>query len=220
MPKDVKPHQLTKQVDRATTRWVFEGSVYDNAASTTTNGWENIAVQFGVGVVPGIINRTYIDLAGWSRQELTAFFQGFDIQRSYPPLSIAGVSLIFEYDFITTRKITITELSNIFTEPGFLPSTLDMQELIYGEKRVWGQNANIPGTFIIVDAETSGTGVATAMSKLHWTRLIIYGAAATAANIEASATNLVVSAVTVKEKDLVWMERLRRSYVIQDQGDV
>ncbi|HIB64032.1 MAG TPA: hypothetical protein EYO33_02640 [Phycisphaerales bacterium] len=220
MPKDVKPHQLTKQVGRATTRWVFEGSVYDNAASTTSADWENIPVQFGTGIVPGIINRTYIDLAGWSRQELTAFFNGFDIQRSLPPLSITGVALIFEYDFITSRKLTRGELSNIFNEPGFLSSTLDLSQLIYGEKRVWGQNVNIPGSFIIVDAETSGTGDATAMDKLHWTRLIVYGAAATAADIEASATNLVVSAVTAKEKDLVWMERLRRSYVLEDRTDV
>jgi len=220
MPEDVKPHQLTKQVARATTRWVFDGSVYDNTASTTTNGWENIAVQFGVGIVPGIINRTYIDLAGWSRQERTAFFNGFDIQRSFPPLSITGVALIFEYDFITSRKLTIAELSNIFNEPGFLSSTVDLSQLIYGEKRVWGQNVNIPGSFITVDAETTGTGDATAMDKLHWTRLIIYGANTTAADIEASATNLVVSAVTAKEKDLVWMERLRRSYVLQDEADV
>lgn len=220
MTTDIKPHQLTKQVGRATTRWVFDGSVYDNAASTTTNGWENIAVQFGTGIVPGIINRSYIDLAGWSRQELTSFFNGFDIQRSFPPLSITGVPLVFEFDFITSRKLTIAELSNLFEEPGYLPSTLDLMQLIYGERRVWGQNLNIPGTFISVDAETSGTGDATAMDKLHWTRLIIYLAGATAADIEASATNLVVSAVTAKEKDLVWMERLRRSYVLQDQADV
>jgi len=59
-----------------------------------------------------------------------------------------------------------------------------------------------------------------AMDKLHWTRLIVYLAGATTANVLASPTNLVVSAVTAKEKDLVWMERLRRSYVLQDQADI
>jgi hypothetical protein len=217
MPEDVQPHQLTKQVARATTRWVFDGSVYDNGASTTTGGWENIAVTFGSGVIPGIINRSYIDLTGWRRQERTAFFNGFDIQRSFAPLSITGVPLIFEYDFITTRRLTVAELSNFFNEPGFLPSSLDLMQLVYGEKRVWGQNVNIPGTFLIVDTETSGTGDATAMDKLHWTRLVVYLAGATAADIETSPTNLVVSAVSAKEKDLVWMERLRRSYVLQGE---
>jgi len=220
MPTDIRSHQLTKQVALADTRYTFDGSVYNNATSTTTGGWENIAVDFGGLSIPGIINRTYIDLAGWSRQELTAFFNGFDIQRSFPPLSITGVPLVFEYDFITSRKITVAELSTFFEEPGFLPSTLDLMQLIYAEKRVWGQNANIPGTYIIVDAESSGTGDATAMDKLHWTRLIVYLAGATTANVIASPTNLVVSAVTAKEKDLVWMERLRRSYVLQDQADV
>jgi len=46
MPKDIKPHQLTKQVDMADTRFVFDGSVYNNATSSTTGGWENIAVDF------------------------------------------------------------------------------------------------------------------------------------------------------------------------------
>jgi len=186
MPTDIRSHQLTKQVALADTRYTFDGSVYNNATSTTTGGWENIAVDFG----------------------------------AFPPLSITGVPLVFEYDFITSRKITVAELSTFFEEPGFLPSTLDLMQLIYAEKRVWGQNANIPGTYIIVDAETSGTGDATAMDKLHWTRLIVYLAGATTANVIASPTNLVVSAVTAKEKDLVWMERLRRSYVLQDQADV
>jgi len=220
MPTDVKPHQLTKQVGFADTRFTFDESIYNNATSTTTGGWENIAVDFAGVSIPGIINRTYIDLEGWSRQELTAFFNGFDIQRSFPPLGVSGVPLIFEYDFITSRKLTVAELSTFTEEPGFLPSTLDLMQLIYGEKRVWGQNQNIPGTFIIVDAETSGTGDAMAMDKLHWTRLIVYLAGATTANVLASPTNLVVSAVTAKEKDLVWMERLRRSYVLQDQADI
>lgn len=222
MPEDVTPRQLTKQVNMADTRFVFDVEspfAYDNAASTTTGGWENIAVDFAGANVPGIINRTYIDLAGWTKQELTAFFNGFDIQRSFPPLSIAGTPLVFEYDFITSRKLTTAELSEFIVEPGFLPSSLDLMQLIYGEKRVWGQNAQIPGAYIIIDAETSGTGDATAMDKLHWTRLIIYVATGTTANVLASPTNLVVSIVTAKEKDLVWMERLRRSYVLQGGPD-
>ena len=220
MPKDVKPHQLTKQVDMADTRFVFDGSVYNNATSSTTGGWENIAVDFAGATIPGIINRSYIDLSGWASQELTAFFKGFDIQRSFPPLSIAGVTLVFEYDFITSRKLTVAELSTFIEEPGFLPSTVDLMQLIYAEKRVWGQNAQIPGAYIIIDSETSGTGDATAMDKLHWTRLVVYLAGATTSNVLASPTNLVVSAVTAKEKDLVWVERLRRSYVLQDRADI
>jgi len=215
MPEDIKPHQLTKQVGEALTRVVFDGSVYDNAASTTSGGWENISFNLqGVGVA-AIISRNYIDLAGWTRQDLTSFFNGFDIQKSHPPLGISNCPLIYEFDFITTRRLTRAELADFQSEPGFLPSTLDLMQLIYAEKQVWGQNANIPGSFITIDRSVSGTGDPVATDKLHWTRLIVYFVGATTANILATPTNLVVAAVTAKEKDLVWMERLRRSYVLE-----
>jgi len=215
MVKEIKPHQLTKQVGTANTRVVFEGSVYDNAASTTSGGWENIAFDFAGASAPAIISRNYIDLAGWTREELTSFFNGFDIQKSHPPLGISNCPLIYEFDFITTRRLTRAELASFMIEPGFLPSTVDLMQLIYAQKQVYAQNVNIPGTFITVDRSTSGTGDPVATDKLHWTRLIVYLVGVTTANIMATATNLVVSAVTGREKDLVWMERLRRSYVLE-----
>jgi len=221
MPTDPKPHQLTKQISGSDTRATFDSGVYVNSTSTATNGWVNIDFELSAGVnIPGILHRTYIDLAGWSNQELTAFFKGIQIQRSFIPLGISNCPLIFEYDFVTTRKLSKAEVSGFISEPGFLPSTLDMMELIYSEKRTFAQNSTIPGAFIKIDQQTAGTGDATAMDKLHWTRVIVYFVGVTTANMVNSPANLVVSAVTAKEKDLVWMERLRRSYVLQDRADV
>jgi len=211
MVKDAKPHQLTKQVDGADTRATFDSGAYVNATSTTTGGWQNIDFNFGGAAVPAILHRTSIDLAGWTRQDLTAFFNGFQIQRSFAPLGISNCPLIFEYDFVTSRRLTTNEINEFTAEAGFLPSTVDLMQLIYGEKRTWAQNTTIPATFIKVDQQTSGTGEATAMDKLHWTRVIV-------SSMVNSPANLVVSAVTAKEKDLVWMERLRRSYVLQGRN--
>jgi len=219
MATDAKPHQLTKQVGSADTRVTFDsGGAYVNDTSTTTGGWQNIAYDFAGVSVPAILHRTSIDLAGWTRQDLTAFFNGFQIQRSFAPLGISNCPLLFEFDFVTSRRLTTNEINEFIAEPGFLPSTVDLMQLIYGEKRTWAQNTTIPATFIKVDQQTSGTGEATAMDKLHWTRVIVYLVATTTANIVNSPANLVVSAVTAKEKDLVWMERLRRSYVLQGRN--
>jgi len=220
MPTDPKPHQLTKQIPGSDTRATFDSGVYVNATSSATNGWVNIDFALTASAnLPGILHRTYIDLAGWTRQQLTAFFQGIQIQRSSLPLGISNCPLIFEFDFVTTRRLTTAEVSGFSSEPGFLPSTLDMMELIYSEKRTFAQNSTIPGAFIKIDQQTAGTGDATAMDKLHWTRVIVYFVGTTTANMLNSPANLVVSAMTAKEKDLVWMERLRRSYVLQDTAD-
>jgi hypothetical protein len=215
MAEDPTPRQLLKQLPDATTRVVYDTDpvAYNNALSSSTNGWENIAVDFGGVPTAGIINRTYIDLAGYTQDELTTFVQGVDIQKSVTPM--AAGTVVWEYDFISTRRLTVAELSDIQSEPGFLSSTLDLMELIYAEKKIWAENTTVPGTYITTNLATSGSGNPSAADRLHWTRLYVFILGTTTAGIWVGPTNLVVSAVTAREKDLVWIERLRRSYTQQ-----
>jgi len=104
--------------------------------------------------------------------------------------------------------------------PGFLNNTVDLMEVIYGERMEYGSNLQIPGSFVQISGETFGSGNPTAMDKLHWTRLVVFDSPTELDVGVLFATNLIVQALTVEEKDLVWMERLRRSYVLQDQADV
>ena len=208
-----KAHQLYKQVPGTLFTW--GGSP---GASTVTNGWEEV----GDGSVGYAIYRSYIDLSGWSKQEVTTFTQGVDIQKGIMPLlgGPAGATGLREFDFITTRRLTDTELNVFLDIPGYLPSTVDLMEVIYGEFTEYGRNGNITNTFIKTNVETFGSGNATAMDKLHWTRLIYFHVPQGGDTLVIDSTNLVVQAMTTKEKDLVWMERLRRSYVLQDEADI
>jgi hypothetical protein len=219
MPKDPKPHQLYKQIP---------GTIIDFAGSTPeqttlTNGWE----QIGTGIVNYLVYRTYIDLAGWSRQDLTSFIQGVDIQKSLTPRGgSATMPFLLEYDMLSTRKIQDDEMINFIDgPPGFMPTiqdkAVDLMELIYGENQEYAFNSTVGGTYITTGRGTWGSGNPTAMDKLHWTRLLILSSGQDDADqLQVGPTNLVVQAVTAKEKDLVWMERLRRSYVLQDQADI
>jgi len=224
MPEDVKPHQLTKQVPGTDiTITVAEGSGFLETV-TADNGWEGFPQGIGSGAA---VHRTYVDLAGWTLEELTTFVQGVDIQKMRSPVgsstgATADFPLIWEYDLLTTRRIQLEELVFFPTVPGFLggPSTLDLMEVVYGQSRSYALNAQVPGTYITTDTATFGTGDAVATDKLHWTRFIVFSIAGNPGNLEVYPVNLIVSAVTAKEKDLVWMERLRRSYVLQDQADV
>jgi len=212
--KDPKAHQLYKQIPGSTIVSVFESPVLWTS-TTATDGWEGLSVTYGFGTVWGAAYRSYIDLAGWSEQELTTFVQGIDIQKSQSPINLSGQTpIVWEFDFITTRRLTTNEITDVLAQPGYLPSTLDLMQLIYGEKRDYATNANVPGTYITTSDERSGSGNPTAMDKLHWTRLYIFPSP-TSDTVDLHPTNLIVQALTVEEKDLVWMERLRRSYVLQ-----
>jgi hypothetical protein len=213
MAEDSTPRVMFKQIGGTSVVTTYTGSTW--TSSVVGNGWEEVEVAFAPGSLGGAAFRTYIDLAGYTREDLTTFIQGIDIQKQNSPLDNTGnVNVVWEFDFITSRRLTISELSNFESQPGFLPSTLDLQELIYAEKRTYQANTTIPGAYIITNNETSGSGNATAADRLHWTRLYIFGTAATN-TCQILPANLVVTGMTAKEKDLVYIERLRRSYTQQ-----
>ena len=210
-----KAHQLYKQVPGTEL-------VYLSAGSTATNGWE--IIHDSTAYV-SVAKRTYIDLAGWSAEDLTTFIQGVDIQKQGIPVrgdNTQGMVNLYEFDFLTTRKLTTTELdpANLKDLPGFLENTGDLMEVIYGERMEYAVNATVGFTYVQISGETFGSGNPTAMDKLHWTRLVVANNnLQNLDDIGVFSTNLVVQAMTAKEKDLVWMERLRRSYELQGGAD-
>jgi hypothetical protein len=219
MPKDIKPHQLVKQAPYNLMSVEYEGS--SNPTTVTgTNGWKGLISSNGL--YPIAVYRTYFDLAGWSREDLTTFVQGVDIQKSHMPVVTAPgtLTLVQEIDILSTRRITDAEIQAWREYPGFLPSTVDIMQVTYGQTVEYAENGNIGGTFVRVGAGTFGTGDPSAMDKLHWTRIYPCVNQGQATSMGIYPTNCVVQAVTAKEKDLVWMERLRRSYVLQDRTDV
>ncbi len=214
---EAKQRKLIKQVG-ATNVGLDYVSLTD---SFVTNGWEVIW-----NASPYAINRSYVDLAGYTQQELTTFIQGvdFQIETLLRALSIGIIEVTF-LDILSTRRLTRAELSDWAIPgvtgdvPGFLESTVDLQEVIYGERTTLAQNANIPSLvgakYVILDRETFGSGNASAADRLHWSRVYWFNGSGANEVIMIPAANLVSQAVTVKEKDLVYIERLRRSYTQQ-----
>ena len=211
MPTDIKPHQLTKQVEGTDVDTTVDGSGFLDTI-TATNNWSTVVQGIGTGAV---MQRTYIAIAGWSQEELTTFVQGVDVQKMRTPLGTAQ-PIVWEYDFLTTRRIQTNEIAFFPMVPGFLgaPSDLDLIQCVYAQSRQYAQNAQIPMTYVTVDTATFGTGDPVATDKLHWTRLIVFMNTG-AGRLTIYPANLVVAATTAKEEDLVWIDRLRRSYVLQ-----
>jgi len=211
---DPKAHQLYKQVDHCALTIINASA----GTGSVTGQWELLQLDGNAAV---FAYRSYLDLSGWSNQDLTTFTQGVDIQKQQIPIKVPSATALslWEFDFISTRKITDAELISYGNLPGFAGSTVDLMEIIYGERMLYAENGTIPGTFIQISGDTFGSGNPTAMDKMHWTRLFVTNVA-DGEQLAIWPTNLVVQAMTVEEKDLVWMERLRRSYVLQDQADI
>ena len=137
-------------------------------------------------------------------------------------------------DLLTTRRLTDVELSNwgvILSPaasddlPGFADSTVDLMEVIYGERTTFVSNSTMaPGlagsVYVTIGSESFGSGNPTAMNRLHWTRIIFANGAGPTESLTIGGTNLVVQAVSAKEDDLIWIERLRRSYVHHDRAGI
>ena len=223
MATKAKAHQLYKQSPGLSVVWAIAGG--NLTAQISSPEWSYHAQTANGQTFQAFANRSYIDLAGWTAQDLTTFTTGIDIQKDKVPLVIlpTGVTnqLVWVYDLITTRKISDAELAVVSgTTPGFLPSTVDLMQVVYGEQQSLAANSNIPGTFITVAADTFGSGNPTASDKLHWTRVIVTTLAGSDDKTGAIAvypSNLIVQAATMEEKDLVYMERLRRSYELQGE---
>jgi len=231
MPQEPKPRQLFKQIDEA----FFAYNYTSSAANVAGSGWEVLDGEDALGnTIPYLTNRTYIDLSGFSREELTTFIRGVDFQHQRRPRSTTtGILEITVLDILSTRRLTDAEIINWSSDggpaahdaPGFLDSTVDLMEVVYGERTTYVMNSTMAvglagSVYVTLGADTFGSGNPIATDKLHWTRTIWLNGSGINEFAIIGASNLVVQAVTAQEKDLVWMERLRRSYVIQDQGDI
>jgi len=212
-PKNAKVHQLSKQVPKGE---ITLSTDYPTTPSTVTGeGWQvvDISASFSVGYWQG-----YIDLEGWSVQDLTTFTSNVDVQKSYLTRNagpVASCPVVKELDIVTTRKLTVAEITQLGSTVGYLGSTMDLMEVIFGLRRTLVENTAIASEYQIADVQVWGSGHPTAMSKLHWTRIIECSQAGVT-QVIVYPTNLVVTAFTAEEGMEVYMERLRRSYVLAE----
>lgn len=197
----------------------------DDWAGSMLNGWEiytnDIGTQWG-------LYRTYIDIVGWSKDDVTAFTQGAALQEAerwsaslggtVPVLNtwdIVSVNYIDDSAFDSDRFFGIGAPYN-WEAPGMSGSNYNLEEILAGRYRSFSQSQDVTSTSQ-TNLQTWGAGDATAGDRIYITRAILLtGNTVYPGSIFVPAMAVIVPTLLVKESDLVYMERLRRSYVLAD----
>jgi hypothetical protein len=211
MPKDMQARQLIKQVPP------LDVTLIDVAGQTAQinygEGWEIVLPSIG-GLC--FVWKGFIDLAGYTQDELTFFTQTVDIQNANIPAGVAETTSLNIVDLITTRFVpdnTIfpNNFGNTFLNPAPIP-TLDIQEMIYGEWRTFTPYTATNLLLRLLGTDTFGTGNPTASDRIHITRIVTWAGTSSTGGLNVPPCNVLMGGVTAHEKDLVYIERLRRAY--------
>jgi len=163
------------------------------------------------------VNRSYYDLTGYNRYDLTSFFQGVDIQEEFGPNGDLPVWVI---DLITTEFVDDDTITNALFDnaallgdlPGFPGSTMNQEQVIYGRNRTFYTSSTWSkvGEF----ARTQwGTCLAATSDKIHLTRIVMLDVQIPLnTEIQIPPCNYVSTIIVGKEKELAFMMRQKRSY--------
>jgi hypothetical protein len=101
--------------------------------------------------------------------------------------------------------------------PGLASSNYNLEEMVAGRCRSYVVDTSMPVLPRVSTSSSWGVGDATAADRIYLTKAIWLGAAfLNGAYLVVPDGAYVVPTVLVKEPDLVYMERLRRSYVLAE----
>jgi hypothetical protein len=217
---------------------------FDGSTSYVVNGggWEIVnALSATGGASTWAVWRGYIDLSGFVEQQETLFTINPSFQESgdFDYITTRPQGSLQIWDMITQEYITNESFngalggSGMWIPPGMMstgdpsigPNTgapYELEDVHYGLARTFQygpQTSFGTSPFHPLQTRSSswGVGSATAGQKLYLTRAIHLTSAFTAEPLNEGnipATAVVIPSVIMKEPDLHYIERLRRSYVV------
>ena len=202
-------------------------TLYDGEMTFVTNGggWEivNPDAVAGMGY---LVWRGYFDVAGWSSEQISAFIQGAGFQQAESVyMNVLDGDIGKEWCILSKARIGDDAFDsdhhfmagNMWLAPGMGGSNYNLEEIFTGRYREYSYDLNTPYSGNLSGQFIWGAGDATAGDKIHITiALRIVGAEVNGQMIGYPPTSVIVPAVLADEKDLVYMERLRRSYVLAE----
>jgi len=162
----------------------------------------------------------YIDLQGMTvAQDLSCAVHSVDVQEGAPVLITCPSAVV--WDIVTDVPINWSEalLNNDdvwLTMPGFLGSEHNLENVVQGSSRTFSPGSSATEGPIQVQGSRWGSNRATASDRLYISRVLaVTPAAGLTPAVVLPPTVFVMPVIFFEEKDLEHMERLRRSYILQ-----
>lgn len=196
-------------------------ATYDGAAWTNLNGW-----SLGTGTT--LFNETVIDLSGYAMDSLTFFPAAIGLQDPGIYLFKAGLgspySGIQVLDIITSVPMDASQVAlatNQGAGPGLLGSKYEFETILFGMYRFFSLNTNIPyENYQQLDrSQRFDSGEPNASDKLFCYRIVTPLAQDLdpSSIISVPAARQLIGGAVDAEPELVYMQRLKRSYELANQ---
>ena len=186
-----------------------------------SNGWRS-------GGANSLYYETYIDLSGFEMEDLTILPMETAVQD--PGLYSGGrlTGALWVMDVVSQERLPRSTLENMLNiadndynnAPGMMGQPQEFTNITMGQLRIMGNTAQIATTgqtlppWISQSLSTFGSGAPVAVQKLWVYRFVLLQASENdPLNIPAS--RILLRGMVTKESDLVYIQRLRRSYELQ-----
>ena len=211
--------QLHKSFQPLVMAWDPLASVYE-IDSTISSTWKRSGLNTHY-------QETYFDTAGYTRdmltlQPLTAYVQ----EAGRYQMTFPGTQRLLVVDLITTERISnvatfASDLVNNNEMPGFLNTTVDFTQVIFGRMREFlpvTQATSVQDVCAPTSDQQFGSLEATTNSKLWIYKIVINIGLPTEdfAQIKYPSSRMVLQATIMKEDELPFMMRQKRSYELSN----
>lgn len=212
---------LTKQIENADMIYLADGGDLE---------WHNRPTTYSESEWQGITNKAmiyneqYLDLSGYELDDLTLGVMSCTVQDPGAYQYSGATDVFCVYDLVSQERLSEDDLKlmkthcDTFTQagPGQSRGPLDRAQIISGTYRLMTKNANIvdlPGLMLTQRSVSFGSGQPTAVQKLWVYRIVMFLQTPNAGDFLCiPASTFVVMGEVFKESELVYMQRLKRSY--------
>jgi len=201
------------------------GTLWTATSPTRNSGWEQLTSG------SGWFHETQIDLSGYAMESLTFFPSAVGIQDPgvyrMKPGSGAATSSLYVLDLITSTPIDPNRIMNAdwlgsMIGPGMFGSDETFETILYGLARVFSENSTIqiPNYQQLQRSQRFESGEPTAADKLYCYRIVQISAESLDAGLSSiivPACRQLISGMLDEESELIYMQRLKRSYELANQ---
>ncbi len=209
----------------ALTETYLSGTSWTPTLPGRNSGWSQLSTG------SGWFHETQLDLSGYALDSLTFFPSAVGIQDPgvyrMKPSAASTTSSLYVLDLITSTpidpdRIMVGDFAGAMIGPAMFGSPETFETILYGLARVFSENTTImiPNYQQLQRSQRFESGEPTAADKLYCYRIVQISATNLddgLSYITVPACRQLISGLIEEEPDVVYMQRLKRSYELANQ---